>query len=101
MIEPKASTLYRLVHAVAQRRCLLWLFIVLLIRRRRGAWCRVRVRWSTWPMRCWSLARRGDGCCPQSSCRVDDDPGIIQCKARATLRKRLAIWTVSESAWSI
>ena len=36
MIEPKASTLYRLVHAVAQRRCLLWHFIALSPMARRG-----------------------------------------------------------------
>lgn len=41
MIEPKASTLYRLVHAVAERRCTLWLLIVLLIRR--GCCARGRV----------------------------------------------------------
>ena len=44
MIEPKASTLYRLVHAVAPqaRRCSLWFFIVLLIR------CPRRARAASW-----------------------------------------------------
>jgi len=59
-------SLYGLVHAVAKRRCLLWLFIALFPMARASPHGRRPARGDP--------ERRGDGCCPQSNCRVDDNP---------------------------